>query len=384
MSLSHLQEPVRRLAEWKSEAKYRTLFESIDEGFCVVEVLFDTPGDAVDYVFLETNPSFERQTGLLNAVGRTMRSLAPTHEDHWFRTYGDVATSGNPVRFEAPAQALGRWYDVYAFRVGEPDQHLVAILFQDISHRKKLEQSIEGQNLALREADLRKDRFLATLSHELRNPLAPLRVAADLLGHPQLNEQQLTQTRDIIRRQVGHMARLVEDLLDIARITQGKLTLRREWARPTELIDSALETVRPLIDTKRHTLHVHLDANVPAIEVDSVRISQVVSNLLTNAAKYTDPGGRITLSTGVEGDTFIVQVQDNGIGIPREALASVFDMFSHHHAESERSQGGLGIGLSLVKSLVELHGGSVQVESDGPGCGSRFSVRLPVASGQLR
>jgi signal transduction histidine kinase len=382
MTGAHPQHSAGPLAGWSSETKYQTLFESIDEGFCVIEVLFDGAGNPTDYVFLETNPSFERQTGLVNAVGRSMRSLAPTHEEHWFRTYGDVATSGKPVRFDAPAKALGRWYDVYAFRVGEPDAHLVAILFNDVSARKELEAAAKAQNLALREADLRKDRFLSILSHELRNPLAPLLVAAELLSRPGVGGEQLARIRDIIRRQVGHMARLLDDLLDIARVTQGKLILRRQRVRPSEFIESAIETVRPLVERKNLTLDIDLHADAPMLEADPFRMSQVVVNLLTNAAKYTDAGGRITLATRVEAGTFVIEVLDNGIGIAPEALERVFEMFSQQQAESERTEGGLGIGLALVKGLMELHGGTVEAKSDGLGRGSRFTVRLPIAPSQ--
>jgi signal transduction histidine kinase/CheY-like chemotaxis protein len=364
---------------WQGEAKYQALFDAIDEGFCVLEVLFDEQGRPYDYVFVEVNPSFERQTGLMNAEGRSMRSLAEGHEEHWFQTYGEVARTGNPVRFEAPAEALGRWYDVYAFRVGEPGQNLVAVLFNDVSPRKQLERSLDAQNIALREADARKDRFIATLSHELRNPLSPLKVAAELLSHPGVTEKQLRRTGDIVRRQVAHMGRLLDDLLDVSRITQGKLTLRRERVKQAELIDAAVESVRPLIERKQHVLEIDLDPASPALDVDSVRISQVVANLLNNAAKYTDAGGRITLRTKVEGDTLVLQVCDNGIGLAPEALSSVFEMFEQQNADSERAEGGLGIGLALVKGLVELHGGSVAAESEGPGRGSRFMVRLPIA-----
>jgi signal transduction histidine kinase/CheY-like chemotaxis protein len=367
-------------ATWQGEARYHALFDAIDEGFCVVQVLFDDRGRPFDYVFVEVNPSFERQTGLTNAEGRSMRSLADGHEEHWFHTYGEVARTGKPVRFEAPAEALGRWYDVYAFRVGEPGQKLVAVLFNDVSRRKELERSLDAQNIALREADARKDRFIAILSHELRNPLSPLKVAAELLSHPGVTEKQLRKTADIVRRQVAHMGRLLDDLLDVSRITQGKLTLRRERVKTAELIDAAVESVRPLIERKQHVLEIDLDPASPTLDVDSVRISQVVANLLNNAAKYTDAGGRITLRTKVEGNSLVLQVCDNGIGLSADALSSVFEMFEQQSADSERAEGGLGIGLALVKGLVELHGGSVAAESEGSGRGSRFIVRLPIAS----
>jgi PAS domain S-box-containing protein len=364
---------------WSSEDKYRTLFESIDEGFCVIEVLFDADGLPADYVFLEVNPAFERQTGLVDAQGRTMRSLAPTHEEHWFRTYGHVATTGTPVRFEAPAEALKRWYDVYAFRVGAPEQYLVAILFNDISKRKELEREVETQNDALRQADLRKDRLLATVSHELRNPLAPLTFAADILAREGLSAADLRRTRDIIQRQVGQMARILDDLLDVARVTQGKLVLRRQPVRPAELVEGAVETARPLIERKHHALEVDIEPGAPLLDVDPARLSQVITNLLTNAAKYTDIGGRIAVRGRTEGEEFVIAVEDNGIGIPPAALATVFEMFSQpQEAGSERAEGGLGIGLALVKALVELHGGSVEAHSAGVGKGSTFVLRLPM------
>ena len=375
------QAKVRKSLEtWDSPAKYRTLLECIDEGFCVIQVLFDAQGAAVDYLFVETNRAFDQQTGLKDAVGRTMRSFAPEHEEHWFRIYGEVAKTGAPVRFEAPAVALGRHYDVNAFRVGRPEQNLVAVLFNDVTQRMELAQAIEDNNRSLREADRRKDQFLATLSHELRNPLAPLKVAADLLGRSGLGDDQMARTREIIRRQVGHMSRLLEDLLDVGRITQGKLVLQRQNVRPTELIDSAVESVRPLFERKQHVLDVQLTPDAPMLDVDPVRISQVVANLLGNAAKYTDAGGHVTLCTRREDECFVIEVRDNGIGIPREALQRVFEMLSQVHETSHRAEGGLGIGLALVKGLVELHGGSVRAESAGPGRGSVFTVRLPISS----
>jgi signal transduction histidine kinase len=367
---------------WDSAAKYKTLFDSIDEGFCVVQVLFDGAGTPVDYVFTETNPSFERQTGLMSAVGRSMKSLAPMHEEHWFRIYGDVARSGVPVRFEQEARALGRWYDVYAFRVGDAGQDLVAILFNDVSARKDLERAVREQNHELREADARKDRFLATLSHELRNPLAPLAVAADLLGRPELSLERVAQTREVIRRQVGHMARLLDDLLDVSRVTQGKLTLRRVRVHSTEAIDSAVEAVRSLVDRKRQTLEVRTDGTDPQLQADPVRLAQIVTNLLTNAAKYTDPGGHIRLTSASDGAILVLTVEDNGIGLSAQAKANLFQMFSQEHGDSERAEGGLGIGLYLVKQLVELHGGTIEGHSEGSGRGSSFVVRLPTVPPQ--
>jgi two-component system, sensor histidine kinase len=229
---------------------------------------------------------------------------------------------------------------------------------------------------ALQEADRRKDTFLAILSHELRNPLAPIRNAAELLGSAKLTPMQLHWAQSVIRRQTAHMACLLDDLLDLARITQGKLHLRRQSCSLRSIVDAAIETVRPMLETKGHQLSVHLPEDVPPLPADPVRLAQVIANLLTNAAKYTDAGGRIDLRARV-GDSLVITVADNGIGIPTEQLGQLFSMFSQV-ASGGRSEGGLGIGLALVKGVVELHGGTVEAHSAGLGKGSEFIIRLPL------
>jgi PAS domain S-box-containing protein len=247
----------------------------------------------------------------------------------------------------------------------------------DVDEAKRLEQALRANEHSLREADRRKDEFLATLAHELRNPLAPIRSAAKILGSPRLGERELAWSRDVIARQVQHMARLLDDLLDISRITRGRLELRRGRVGLSGIVDAAVETARPLLDARRHTLHVALPDPPPDLDADPVRLAQVLANLLTNAAKYTDPGGRIELHAGVAGDEVQVAVRDDGIGLAPEQLGRVFEMFSQVTTALDRSEGGLGIGLALVRGLVELHGGRVEARSDGPGRGSEFVVVLP-------
>ena len=240
---------------------------------------------------------------------------------------------------------------------------------------------ITAQKLAeerLQEADRRKDEFLATLSHELRNPLAPIRTAAQVVGDPRVSPERLARACQVIQRQVSHMARLLDDLLDAARITRGKLTLKRQQVKLTDVVDAALEAVRPLLDRQRHRLHVQLPEAPTWLDADPLRLTQVLSNLLTNAAKYTDPGGNLDLAVVADGPWLRIEVRDDGIGIPSESLPRLFDMFSQAHTGDSRAEGGLGIGLALVKGLVELHGGAVEVASKGPGHGSTFVVRLPV------
>ena len=242
------------------------------------------------------------------------------------------------------------------------------------------ESALRATEAALREADRRKDLFLATLAHELRNPLAPIRTAAQVLASPRLAAPQLQWAQHVIQRQVGHMALLLDDLLDIARITQGKLELKRERVQLNEVVDAAVEAARPLLDSKHHHLSVALPSAPVALQADPLRLSQILSNLLTNAAKYTDAAGHIELSGAVENGTLRLSVTDDGIGIAPEALTRIFEMFSQIEVSSSRSEGGLGIGLALVKGLLDLHGGSIEACSEGLGHGSAFHVRLPLSA----
>lgn len=655
-----------------SEARYRTLFEAIDEGFCIIEVLFDAQGYARDYRFIEVNPAFERHTGLHDAAGRTMREFAPAHEAHWFEYYGRVAQTGQPARFEAHAAELDdRWYDVYAFRIGDAAQCQVAILFKDISARKRAETALsaserryrtlfetmdEGYHLgdvifdadgravdvrfveanptairlvgvnhvgrlvtevfpnyepigfeiwgrvartgrgermeryaaflktwyefyifkpephdprshrvavifkditarklaeialreseekqayllklsdalrpltdavemqgeaarvlgehlhvdnafydesqlrdgnfvvrreyrrpgaqsvvgsypvenfgprlvaellgertvvvadverepslsavqrrayrrahivafiavplikdgelvgvfaatqatprqwtalevalvqetaernwaaveraraeaALRMADRRKDEFLATLAHELRNPLAPLRNGLQIARLSGGSDATLQRTVDMMDRQLSHLVRLVDDLLDVARISSGKLELLRQRVDLGHVLASSLESTRVGIEERGHALEVDQPERPLAVLGDFERLSQVFTNLLSNAAKYSERGGRVRVVLAEEDGAAVVRVIDSGIGIPEGEAAHVFDLFSQVRAHQGLTGGGLGIGLSLVKSLVELHGGHVTAHSAGAGMGSTFTVWLPL------
>ena len=231
----------------------------------------------------------------------------------------------------------------------------------------------------LRDADRRKDEFLATLAHELRNPLAPIRQAARLSRSPEASDAQRRWSQEVIERQVKHMALLLDDLLDVSRITGGKLELRRERVGLGSVIALALETARPLIDDRRQTVIQNLPAAPIVLDADSMRLAQVLANLLTNAAKYSEPGGIIELAAAREVDQIRIDVKDSGIGIEPALLPRVFEMFSQMQGSLDRAEGGLGIGLALVKGLVELHGGRVEAHSAGLGHGAQFSVRLPLA-----
>ena len=231
----------------------------------------------------------------------------------------------------------------------------------------------------LRDTDRRKDEFLATLAHELRNPLAPIHQSVLVLKSATASEQQKLWSHDVIARQVRHMALLLDDLLDISRITRGTLALHAEMTELAAVVEAAVETARPAIDAKRHILILELPPEPVWFTADPLRIAQVLSNLLTNAARYTEPHGRIRLRAGGAADGVTIVVADTGIGIPEGELEDLFTMFTQGKANSEHSEGGLGIGLALAKGLVELHGGTIEVKSAGIGRGSEFCVRLPLA-----
>jgi PAS domain S-box-containing protein len=241
----------------------------------------------------------------------------------------------------------------------------------DVTNRRNTEE-------ALRDADRRKDEFLATLAHELRNPLAPLRTSLHIL-RMDVGEADRHRLHAVMERQVTQLVRLVDDLLEVSRITRGKIALHKERVAVADIVDQAVETSRPLLDSAHHQLALDLPPEPLHLDADPVRVAQVLSNLLNNAAKYTEPGGRIVLSARREGDDVVLRVQDNGAGIPPDQIAHVFDLFSQADRTLHRAQGGLGIGLTLVRQLVELHGGSVRAQSAGVGQGSCFEVRLPAS-----
>ena len=249
----------------------------------------------------------------------------------------------------------------------------------DLSQRAAI--AIENTRLygELREADRRKDVFLATLAHELRNPLAPIRNSLQILKMPGIDTQMVERSREMMERQLHHLVRLVDDLLDVSRVMRGKIELRRERIELATVIARAIETVQPLVDADSHELIVQLSSESLPIDADPVRVSQIIGNLLANAAKYTESNGRIWLTSEREGKMAVVRIRDNGIGIADSMLPRIFELFVQVDNTSTKAQGGLGIGLTLVKNLVQMHDGTVEAKSDGLGYGSEFVVRLPIS-----
>ena len=249
---------------------------------------------------------------------------------------------------------------------------------RDISERRRAEKALRETEEGLRLANQRKDEFIALLAHELRNPLAPIRYALAAGKQGAATPDQRERFHEIIDRQVTHMSRLLDDLLNVAHITRGSLELRKSTMELTSVLGTAIEAARPFLDAKQHQLSVELPAEAPRLSADPIRLAQVFSNLLINAAKYTDPGGQIRIAASIERDMLLVSVRDTGVGIPAEMMPRLFEMFSQAPHTVDRSQGGLGLGLALVRGIVQLHGGSVCARSDGANRGSEFIVRLPL------
>ncbi|MDR6673244.1 ATP-binding protein [Xanthomonas sp. 1678] len=496
-----------------SDLHYREIFDKIDSGFCVVQVLFE--GDlAVDYVFLEVNAAFERETGMRDVIGRRMRELSPTHEEHWFRLYGEVARTGCSAKFENYASALARWWTVDAFRVGAPERHQVAIQFLDITERKRVERDLaesearfsalaeglpmpvwvldatgqlrftntayaeffginpesddarpgwgdvlhpedagvfafelrsaleeqrnlralvrarrhdgawrwvemtampryssEGEFIGLagsspdvterRDIELAreqllesersarnaaesmarlKDEFLATLSHELRTPLTTILGWSDLLLQRLPPGDPSNKGLSVIASSARAQQRLISDMLDLSSMLLGKVQLEVEALDLVEQVREALRAQEPVAEGKDQALTLREPAQPCLVLGDATRLQQVFWNLLSNAVKFTPAHGHIELAIDIDadGEHVTVAVRDSGDGIPPEFLPHLFGRFRQADGTTTRLHGGLGLGLAIVQQLVEMHGGQVSAASEGRGCGSVFTVRLPL------
>ena len=484
-----------------AELRYRALFTSIDDGFCVLERVERNPGDPMDFRYVEANPAFAKHSGISNVLGKTIRELAPDEPEEWFLIYDAVCRTGQPIRFERSLVAQGRLLELYAFRVEDESACRVAVVFKDITARGKsefalrvsetryrrlfeaakdgilildaatgrivdanpficellgftsddlcdkelweigmfhdkaatqeavrilqerrylrieqlrldssrgtpvdvevvanayqegdfrviqcnirditerlrLKRKTEEQAEALEGLHRRKDEFLAMLSHELRTPLAAISNAVQFLNRTSNDVEVRDQARGIIERKVAHLKHLVDDLLEVSRITTGRVQLRLEHIALGGIIEQAVETVRPLIEEYGHELTVSQPPTPVWLHADAARLEQVMVNLLTNAAKYSEQRGHIWLTVARDANEVVVRVRDIGVGIAPELLPHIFDLFTQGEPSLDRSGGGLGVGLCLVERLVKLHGGIVTVTS-ALGKGSEFVVRLP-------
>ncbi|HET6568656.1 MAG TPA: PAS domain S-box protein [Rhodothermales bacterium] len=488
-----------------SEEKYRALFTSIDEGFCIIEKVDGEADAPLDFRYVEANPAFAAQSGVGDVVGKTIRQAFPGEPEEWFETYDAVLRTGESIRFERGLVTQGRVLELFAFRVEGETRRRVAVIFKDITEskrseqnlarseqryrrlfetakdgilildadtmritdanpfmsellsysqgeftgkelwevglfrdksesqramrelqesgyvryedlplegehgnvqevelignvyrqddhvvaqcnirditeRKRMERQIQGQARELADASRRKDEFLAMLSHELRNPMAPIFNALQLIGRQDGENELQREARGVIERQVRHMSRLVDDLLEVSRITTGRIQLHTERVDVNGVVERAVERVRPVIDRRGQQLSLSLAEGVIWLDADSTRLEQVFGNLLNNASKYNEEGGHIELIVERQDDHALIRIRDDGIGMAPDVLPRVFDLFTQADKSLDRAEGGLGIGLALVKNLVEMHRGTVEAHSDGLGGGSEFVVRLPAAS----
>jgi PAS domain S-box-containing protein len=318
--------------------------------------------------------------GLLD---RYVAAIHPEDRQRVMEKLNRAVATGEPYEADyriVQADGSIRW--VTSRGVAEVDGHGRAVrmpgVLVDITERKKLEDELRVRIAQLRDNDRRKDEFLATLAHELRNPLAPIRNSLQILKIPRIDPAMLQQTRAMMERQVHQLVRLVDDLLDVSRVMRAKIELRKESVELATVIARAVETAQPLIEVQGHRLELSLPHEPLRVEGDPVRLTQVVGNLLTNAAKYTDTNGKIWVDVRRDGHEAVLEVRDNGIGIAPDVLPHVFDLFVQADHSTSKSQGGLGIGLTLARNLTEMHGGTIQAHSDGLGAGCVFTVRLPL------
>ena len=364
------------------------LLKTITDTATTAILMIDTSGRVT---FM--NPAAETMTGFAQdeARGRVLHDLV-----HHVRPDGSPYPAAEcPIDRADPQRAELRDHeDVFVRRdgalfpvlvnarpvSGEAPSHGIVIEVRDISRQKELEAEHVRIMDELHDASRRKDEFLAMLAHELRNPLAPIRNAAHVLRMVAHDEPRIATARDIIDRQVAHMTRLIDDLLDVSRITRSKIELKKERLLLRDVIENAVEASRPVLETASHTIAVNTGTDV-WIEGDRARLVQVLTNLLTNAAKFTPRGGHVTLlASRIAGGGVAISVRDTGVGIPKDAQQRIFDLFQQENVSLERTHGGLGIGLTLVKRLVEMHGGTVSVASEGMGKGTEFTITLPVVA----
>jgi PAS domain S-box-containing protein len=377
----------RKLAEVKardSEARYRSLFNTLIEGFCTIEMIFDAAGKPVDYRFLEVNPAFEKQTGLHGAQGKLMRDLAPNHEAHWFEIYGKIALTGESLHFENEAKALGRYYDVHAYRIGEPANRKVAILFNDITERKlaeaeikelnaDLERRVAERTVQLEAANKELEAFSYSVSHDLRAPLRAVNGFAGIVLEdygsllPEEGKKYLTR----IRNGGQQMGQLIDDLLAFSRLSRQPMS--RYTVESSKLVKTVLDELKPQWEAGRQ-IDIRL-GELPPCHGDPALLKQVWVNLISNAVKYTR--GRkpavVEISSLCEGDLTTYFVRDNGTGFDMQYAHKLFGVFQRLHRADEFE--GTGVGLAIVQRVIHRHGGRVWAEAK-PDQGAAFYFTL--------
>jgi signal transduction histidine kinase len=326
---------------------------------CVIQI--ERREGCVDYRFIAVSPAFEDCTGLEDAVGHTMRELHPDHEQFWFDLYEGIEATGEASHFEHPARALNRVFRGFAFRIGHPGAHRVVVVFENLGEESRMA------------------RFGATLAHELRGPLAPLANGLHILKSCTRDEPRVAQTLAMMDRQFHQLSALVEDLMDVGGFRCANVQARLETVNLHHVVSEAVEACSSSLDARRQDLAIDCDGQDLVVRGDPLRLRQVFTNLLANSVKYTPPGGHIAIRFAREGATAVVEIRDDGAGISAKELPHVFELFKQGEPRLSTRKSGLGIGLSVVKDIVQMHGGTVEARSPGRGCGSTFIVRLPLS-----
>lgn len=359
----------------KSEEKYHILFNSIDEGFCIIEVIFDAVGKPANFRYLKVNRAFEKQSGIQNAVGKCIRDLVPDLEEEWFEIYGKVALTGEPIRFQNESKVLNCWYSLYAFRVGTQDKGKVAVLFKDITDEVKAKNKIE-ESLKMQEE------FFINVSHELKTPLSIIYSATQLMevylkkNSNDANQEKVFNNIDTIKQSCYRLTKLINNIMDLSKMETGFFELKLSNENIVQVVKNIVHGVSGHTQWKRLSVIFNSNSEEKIIAIDADKIERVVLNLISNAIKFSDSGNEIHVNVTDQGEWVQISVQDHGIGIDKEHMDRLFQRFYQADKSLHRNAEGTGIGLSIVKSIVDMLDGKINVESE-VGKGSTFKIDLP-------